>query len=245
MRSYLIPRVFILFFSIAFIAGITACSDDDDKGEEEVTFFLKETEVSLTVREGRTVNVLGESTVYTVSSKDSDIAEAEMNGMAVLITGKKVGETTLTVKNPANKTAEIAVTVTKGEDIWRLFKYECNVLVSDADIQKEIEDELMTDLPLPIDTHFKLTYNQTNEGSLIIYPNPSDETISMQGTFNVENDIYILKYNGHEYQYMPYTSLLKDSPAVFKSYVEVLTEYYQQKYPQVAIESVQRIQILM
>ena len=78
---------------------------------ESQPLALSETSVALTKGEKVAVAIVSGNSSYTVSIADTAVAAATVSGTTVTVTGVGVGTTKITVKDAADKTAELSVTV--------------------------------------------------------------------------------------------------------------------------------------
>lgn len=99
-------------FNLLLIAGfalvLASCSDDEEVAKD---LTLDKTTVELKAGATATVAIANGNGDYTLTNSSAETATAELDGTTITITGKKAGETTLTVKDKAGKSTAVKITV--------------------------------------------------------------------------------------------------------------------------------------
>ena len=104
-------KILNLLLIASCVFAFASCSSDDDD-IATVDLKLDKTTVELKVGETVTVAVESGNGEYTISSNSSaETASAELSGSTITVKGLKEGETSVSVRDKAGKSASVKVTI--------------------------------------------------------------------------------------------------------------------------------------
>jgi hypothetical protein len=243
-------NISLLLFSMMLLSFFSC---DDEKDDDRIYSLTLSTNSTIMYSQDPTViSIVTGNGGYEVVSSNEDIAIASISDdNGVTITGKKSGETTITVTDKENKTAEIEVTLV--EETYK-YKVEKTVIygtvgVIDENILTAIKEEMPQFYPAEDNNLYEFIRNKKHGGILNISSDDPDQAMKT-GTFVSVKNLMRLTIGNEEYTYygakvdtesLSLKSTPPPSPFIF--YDNMLlgiecTQYYQEKYPNKGIKSV-------
>lgn len=109
-----------IFMSIVLccLAAITfsSCSDDDN-GNTPLGLLISPSKMELAIGGSGSALVLGGRAPFTVTSDNSDVATAVLNGDTLIVTGLKAGKAVITVTDSLKISGHVSVNVTAPDSL--------------------------------------------------------------------------------------------------------------------------------
>jgi hypothetical protein len=103
-----IKTILSALFIAGFVFTLASCSEDEEVAKE---LTLDKTTVTVKAGETATVAITSGNGAYTLSNTSTETATAELTGTTITVSGKKAGETTLTIEDKSGKKATVKITV--------------------------------------------------------------------------------------------------------------------------------------
>ena len=245
-----------MFWAIILSAlfSFSSCSYDND---EELKLIPQRDVVGVFPNTITYVRVSSGTEPFTVISDDESIATGTTECDAVvkdvvIITGKSKGSTKLTVIDKNNEKCTISVNVSKGSYSLVVTDYQFNIEVpDDVTIKESIETDLRNNLPIPKNGIYYIYMNISHErDGLYVYPFGYSSQ-RLLGSFDFKDELFIFRYGDKNdindigrYQHEHSYSLVSEGEADEIVFIEDLTEFYREKYPDTNIIAISRKQFV-
>lgn len=253
----------ILLFAVLITAGVTSCDEDTDIPihlmDDEEMYWAEDNILHFApYSTEKTYTIYGGDGNYTVDCAIKDIVEVMHTDEKLTIKPKKVGNTTVTIKDNSNHSFNLAVEVKYYEASYNVVEVTSIIKGDLLTIkeEKELKEKVKATIDMKVGGTYKFTYTNPGykEGNVWINHNTTGFE-NIVGTFQITKetfkeypiDLFTLKIDGKETQlYFAERSFVnvlgRALPPRVYIMIEDVTAKYKTEYP--AVEEVYVVQTI-